>query len=219
VKCDPIKRMSAAFVCNYAQCSKQYKRKSDLLRHQRSHTGERNFTCEHCKLTFYRSDVFKRHVQRHLDAKSSSSSLSSTTEESTDIDTSSASLLHQEYTTALLYLPINNPISQEGSNGNDLLYATPTSDNAPKTATSPSSIDAGHQIRPKSEHYHPHPYYNSYPHPYSRWPGYHVQSLAPYQYPPSHSMLEAQTFTSPEQPYYEFDEWTQSFRVCSRSCL
>lgn len=59
-----IKTMaSKAFTCNI--CQKDFKRKSDLQRHQRTVHGGAGLTCQQCGTSFSRADNYLRHNQRH----------------------------------------------------------------------------------------------------------------------------------------------------------
>ncbi|KFZ01197.1 hypothetical protein V501_10146 [Pseudogymnoascus sp. VKM F-4519 (FW-2642)] len=50
------------FQCHHPECSRSYKRREHLLRHQKAHTNLRSFACKVCPSTFNRSDLLNRHT-------------------------------------------------------------------------------------------------------------------------------------------------------------
>ncbi|KAI9319989.1 hypothetical protein BX666DRAFT_1829398, partial [Dichotomocladium elegans] len=44
-------------------CSRAFKRKHDLQRHVRVHTGDKPYSCLCCKKAFARTDALKRHLR------------------------------------------------------------------------------------------------------------------------------------------------------------
>ncbi|RKF64835.1 putative c2h2 type zinc finger domain containing protein [Erysiphe neolycopersici] len=49
--------------CSY--CDRKFSKVEHLKRHERSHTGERPYTCPKCQKSFSRSDVLIRHLKNH----------------------------------------------------------------------------------------------------------------------------------------------------------
>lgn len=52
-------------VCSYVTQSARSGR-SDAIRHEKRHTGERPFGCDICQQRFVRKEHLKRHVNRHM---------------------------------------------------------------------------------------------------------------------------------------------------------
>ncbi|TPX63866.1 hypothetical protein SpCBS45565_g06299 [Spizellomyces sp. 'palustris'] len=52
------------FTCQHPPCSRQFARRHDLIRHSRLHTNERPFVCTWCGAGWCRSDALKRHLRR-----------------------------------------------------------------------------------------------------------------------------------------------------------
>jgi len=53
------------FKCEY--CGYSFKRKHDLIRHTRLHTGVKPYKCDFCQKSFYRSDALRRHLRVNPD--------------------------------------------------------------------------------------------------------------------------------------------------------
>ncbi|KAI9219807.1 hypothetical protein BC828DRAFT_340936, partial [Blastocladiella britannica] len=49
------------FVCSHAGCESRFARNHDLRRHERIHTGEKNWHCHECGRSFGRRDALARH--------------------------------------------------------------------------------------------------------------------------------------------------------------
>ncbi|KAI0105868.1 hypothetical protein F4814DRAFT_77179 [Daldinia grandis] len=45
-------------------CGRSFARNEHLIRHHRTHTGERPFRCPHCKIGFHRADVRAKHIKK-----------------------------------------------------------------------------------------------------------------------------------------------------------
>ena len=54
-------------MCNH--CDKCFSRGGDLLRHKRTHTGEKPYKCKHCGKCFTQIASLKRHTRLHTGEK------------------------------------------------------------------------------------------------------------------------------------------------------
>ncbi|XP_036283014.1 Krueppel-like factor 14 [Pipistrellus kuhlii] len=53
------------FSCDWLDCDKKFTRSDELARHYRTHTGEKRFSCPLCPKQFSRSDHLTKHARRH----------------------------------------------------------------------------------------------------------------------------------------------------------
>ncbi|KAJ2788237.1 hypothetical protein GGI15_000042 [Coemansia interrupta] len=65
------------YVCEYAGCTKQFKRQEHLKRHFRVHTGERPYKCPapDCSKVFARMDNLNQHIRTHVNRKTANRQL------------------------------------------------------------------------------------------------------------------------------------------------
>ncbi|XP_005090389.1 uncharacterized protein LOC101850925 [Aplysia californica] len=63
------KKTPPKYRCEYEKCSYTTSLYKDIMRHQRTHTGERPFTCKDCGKKFNRSDKLKIHLRGHSGLK------------------------------------------------------------------------------------------------------------------------------------------------------
>ncbi|KAI1026494.1 hypothetical protein LB504_013117 [Fusarium proliferatum] len=73
---EPAKKVSTQlsagqFECTWQACEMNFKRKSDLARHYRKHTGEKPYSCsfDNCPKRFERKDHLSNHIRSHTQEK------------------------------------------------------------------------------------------------------------------------------------------------------
>ncbi|KAH9522665.1 zinc finger protein Klf1 [Dermatophagoides farinae] len=54
------------YVCQWHDCSYSTIRSDSIVRHSRSHTGERPYKCHLCDYSTIQSSSLKKHMARHL---------------------------------------------------------------------------------------------------------------------------------------------------------
>ena len=60
---EPIRLGSLKFACPF--CNKIMKTNADMLRHIRTHTGEKPFVCNYCNQSFTRKSTLDMHIINH----------------------------------------------------------------------------------------------------------------------------------------------------------
>ncbi|KAK9721725.1 hypothetical protein K7432_003192 [Basidiobolus ranarum] len=56
-------------VCSWERCKKEFVRNSDMIRHLRTHTGERPYKCETCGKGFVQRSALRVHIRTHTGEK------------------------------------------------------------------------------------------------------------------------------------------------------
>lgn len=51
--------------CTFKNCNKSFKKKSELIRHERVHTGEKPYSCPTCSTLFADPSALKKHTRIH----------------------------------------------------------------------------------------------------------------------------------------------------------
>ncbi|KAK4471216.1 hypothetical protein MN116_004665 [Schistosoma mekongi] len=64
-KCQKLSDQQKPFVCGMLSCNKRFVRIDELKRHQRTHSGIKQFICDICKKGFTRSDHLMTHRRTH----------------------------------------------------------------------------------------------------------------------------------------------------------
>ncbi|KAM6502079.1 transcription factor iiia [Amanita muscaria] len=61
-----VKDTKKRYKCTFSDCDKAYTKPSRLAEHERTHTGERPFTCDICKKSYFRETHLQAHARTHL---------------------------------------------------------------------------------------------------------------------------------------------------------
>ncbi|KAJ1722101.1 hypothetical protein LPJ53_003433, partial [Coemansia erecta] len=116
------------YVCEYAGCTKQFKRQEHLKRHFRVHTGERPYKCPapDCNKVFARMDNLNQHIRTHVNRKTANRQLTKSTVDSVTQLRSAAQTQAQ-----------GEPISNAAPQAASLALA---SDSAPGSVTTAAAV-------------------------------------------------------------------------------
>ena len=66
---DKVKSTEILYPCTYQDCIKEFSSKSSLLRHMRTHFGEKLFNCNICDKSFVQKCSLQRHKETHAEGK------------------------------------------------------------------------------------------------------------------------------------------------------
>ena len=66
---DKGKSTEILYPCTYQDCIKEFSSKSSLLRHMRTHFGEKLFNCNICDKSFVQKCSLQRHKETHSEGK------------------------------------------------------------------------------------------------------------------------------------------------------
>ncbi|KAK2464203.1 hypothetical protein APHAL10511_003660 [Amanita phalloides] len=61
-----LRKTKIRYKCTFAGCDKAYAKPSRLTEHERTHTGERPFTCNTCNKSYLRETHLQAHMRSHL---------------------------------------------------------------------------------------------------------------------------------------------------------